>query len=156
MGFMLSVMLAVLPVTGQVESRRDVVLLIDWHPNGDYLAVVLDVNPAILSEGDQTVWIYASSGQPIILLTIPATERIRDIQWNQDGSRLAVVTVDVSAKLFLWDTTNPEQPVAISSSAIDPFAVTTIEWNNNLLAIDYALDDVQIWDTATNQLLHTF
>ena len=123
------------PVT-LAQTSPAIIKLVDWHPQVDVLAVVLDIDGEITTFGPDQIWLYDTQNQPLRQLTTSDDLVLEIIRWSPDGQRLLVLgrTVANGAfRLYMWDTSNVNAPVPITDfEANHPWAYD-VTFDSNIL-----------------------
>ena len=76
-----------------VESRDSIILDLDWHPNGDYLAVCG-------SDGILKIWLKKENNNFIEVFSKQRERSIRRVEWSKNGEYLVTAGFDSVAVVY--------------------------------------------------------
>lgn len=128
-------------LTGQMlhemKTNQFTIRSTHWSPNGRQLATA--------NEYEKLIHIWDVETETI-LLTIPHSTGVREIEWSQHGKKLAVVG---GGDIAIWDLATLQLETILAGHTK---GVVDVDWKKSYYLASAGLDKtIRVWDTTTGQ-----
>lgn len=133
----------------QVRDVDVPVAIIDWNPNGKFLAV---------SDGEATIQIFDADSLETLNTLMPFPDLVRAVRWDDTGTWLAIAD---AWSIQIWEQAWDRERAALVRTLEVPlqlafFTIESIDWNaieEQILTISSGR--IFIWDVKTGELVQT-